>query len=483
MERHLLDTEEWNMVGNSQKFCASFYSYYYKGGFSNIACDGIFNILSCVMICNALFVFVAMEDDFSVHITSHIFALVFLTSVASLYSINLVKQISEFIMVKNIYEQELNIANPKMYKWEEVMCKMILKNKTKKYIVKDLNVITFTNQITYEKNLITLLVCNDLIPCFVHSRLLDQALLLCIRGTDHHSDKTFCKRAQCIGYALVCLMPLTFMFLLVTNIVEYCEEVRKNKCSLLKLCLTIDAEWKFRRFNEVEHTFVQRMNTIVPLVERYMIIFAPSYVKLLQKTISFMFALLFCLIVLLSFKHNDITNVNFLDFNIFWWCTLILTFSSNIKTMQCDGIDSTHVRHIIEQLEEQTDLKNTWRTNQTQLLDKMKLYFKPCFVIILIDILSVFTAPFYMICSLPNKKERFVQVLQENTLEKNTFFHENQMSEPNFANIKCVKSHSDLVSLKKSVEDITNHLTLSEIMRENMSFSETNEMQNSIEMR
>ena len=466
-------TEEWNLVSDVPLFCKNLYIYFYYGGFESFVVQTFVQFFTMIIIgaCTHFLLVI----DWNVNCTqdcSHVkwnqgiaFILMYIAFLSA-YAVVLFRNIAQQYEVKHIYKDHLHIDDPRLYHWEEILHKFIELNKRKHYINKELNAVTFTNIIMYEKNLFILIACSEIIPRYCYSRLLDNTLRSFIVTSNLRKcgRNTLILKSRQLGALLLLVTPITLMFLFVTNVIDHIDNVRKNASNLLIPVLSREAEWKFRRFNEVDHEFEKRMNRILPKVRDYMSMFSSPVLNMIKMTLSFTIAAIFStLFIVFIFSEEALVHVHFMGFNLLWWLAMTLAMSSLFKSSQ-QQFSCEYITEIIRDLEAETDLKTAWRTSHIQTLTNIQIYFKPCVYTILVDIISFVNVPVYLLCLFPRSVDEFIRIIETHDLNMSMFDVTN--IEMDTESDKQTKFYKSIQSFNKinSIDRITNELSYSEII-------------------
>lgn len=229
-----------------------------------------------------------------------------------------------------------------------------------------------------------------------------------------------------LGIINLAFLPFILLFLTVFLFLKHFESFYSNRSDLISggrtQFWTVYAQWFLRGFNELPHTFMNRMDSSKSheLAQKYILQF-PYYVRAtFFRFIGFVSgSFVAVLLVILIFGDSAIlSNLEVFGQSLLWYLAVfsaVLAISRTFSVAEQPSCDPEQI--MLDLFDCTLYFPDTWRGNchQQFVLDEFKTLYRPRIVLLMQELISVVMTPFYLIFHMPDKAEDILAFIRDHT--------------------------------------------------------------------
>lgn len=221
----------------------------------------------------------------------------------------------------------------------------------------------------------------------------------------------------------LCLSPFKFIFLMLYYLFHYGQIFRTSPSSMCTYQWSLYAVWKFREFNELQHTLDNRLKKSYEPAEKYITRFNYQYRIAIAKCISF-FSGSFITVLTLFTLYDDqflFNGILFGDVSIVLTLAalgIIFKFAQSI--IPGDNVVNEPEQYMKDIVNYTHYFPEKWRGNvhQYEIREEFSSLFEFKVTFIINEIFSVLTSPFMLWFYLAPQSEEIVDFLQRFIIRK-----------------------------------------------------------------
>lgn len=235
-------------------------------------------------------------------------------------------------------------------------------------------------------------------------------------------DYSLKRRFVLVGVLSFLLSPFIFVFLLFYFFFKYGKEIHSNPAALSSRTYTPLARWKFREFNELSHSFQNRLNSSYPAATIYMNQFPQERLAIPARFVAFVSGSLAVSLTILSILDDNIL-LNFQitpGRSVLWWLGLFGIIWSGARSLIPDN-HSVHrpeqcIREVIAFTHYFPQDWHRFGLASALVHQEFGNYFEYRIVHFIHEMISVILAPFILCFSLPKSSGRILDFFREFTV-------------------------------------------------------------------
>lgn len=436
------------------EFIHKLYFYYINKGYKNIITSQIVNILiniftvffviflfNCIDYAKVLSIkeeaelgdVIFMNNFFNLSIFIWIQLIIFLIIIFCKI-LSVIDDIFSFKTTQDFYNNTLKILDSELNAstWESILNKL-----RKHYRNNDIDAYFISNKIMTKDNYMIGMIDRKIIDTTYFTTLLEWNLMYCIvfyifdenykvkknltsdRNLHVNKIKTRLRSVSMVNFLL---MPFIIIFLIFYNLFEYCEKFYNSPKLINTRAFTLEAQLKFRYYNEIQHHFMERMELAKDAANEYMNQFHSKITETISKLVIFILSAIFTILILLSILNENVLIYLHVTPNktVLWYLGIIatiITITKNFttkKTVFYPRDKMIELRKIVRYLPEEFETSKDSHKIKIQFSE----YFQYKIILLLKEIIYTLFVPFKLF-EISFDVDKIVVFLQENTLRHN----------------------------------------------------------------
>ena len=267
------------------------------------------------------------------------------------------------------------------------------------------------------------------------SKLLEWNIKLCIKRVLFRHDDTVHPDVQrrissarlesslikafiIVGILNALFIPFMLCAIIVYFIYRYVGEYNRNPKALGYYTFTRLAHWKLRDFNELPHTYINRLNRAHPKVVEYLDQFGNEKVRILGKFLSYVSTSTFFILAVISYFNSDVViSLFMMEKPIIFYVGIF----GALSMMFPDTVGSDIIVYEPDRkFDELVDILHhsvppTWKDMDTkERYDEISKLFRYKWIVFLEEALSVITVPYVLLFKFPKRAKHIVAFFREN---------------------------------------------------------------------
>lgn len=471
------EDEEWKKMKNTDELFRMIYAYYTSKGISAIILQELSAVVTLaftIVVSVYLITFVDWSALMSCHdeiscegVQNSIQYNPFeetpssLTMVVTLYAllftffwiwrcINALKEISKGFQMERFYREKLNINQRELrdMEWHKVVERLILAHNAQLIHVvnKDkLSVHDIVLRIMRKDNyLIALINKNRLslqVPWWLSpfsteglffTKSMEWSLSFCIMDSmfvdrsDIPAEYFFSSvdtlkwRFQVVGLFHFLLMPFMLIFMTVHFFLSNAQQFHSTRAYLGPRQWSPLATWQLREFNELPHTFEERLNKAYAPGIEYLSSFHNVYITILARCFTFISGAIVAILLLLSIvSEGALLYIHIADRNLFWYLSIFTAIFAGARSMVPDEtlLKESPEFYLQNMCSFTHYFPEHWNGNENTLQVRQEVadLLKYKFELFIKEVFSVVLTPVVLCFSLPSCAPSVIEFLKRHT--------------------------------------------------------------------
>ena len=226
-------------------------------------------------------------------------------------------------------------------------------------------------------------------------------------------------RFKLIGILNLIISPFSIIYNIIHFFLDNAVHIHTEPKEFMSCTWTNFAFWSFKDYNELNHITNQRLY----LSLQHSINFSSQFNQIENDTITrfliFIFGSLVSFIVILGFLNEAILSITIFNRNMWWYIAILTGIIAILKNNLQNLVFSQNPEDYLNNMKNNLGVKTKdWdNKNFYQIYLDMSKYLKYKFTTLLIEILSVFTTPYFLLFYLPQRTKRLCLFLQNNLIK------------------------------------------------------------------
>jgi len=228
------------------------------------------------------------------------------------------------------------------------------------------------------------------------------------------------KRIYVVGILNLIIFPFSIIYSIIYFFLDNAVHIHTEPKEFMSFTWTNYAYWTFKNYNELNHVTNQRLYLTLPYAIKFMDQFKSREIDSINRFFIFILGSLVSFMIILGFINEAILSITIFDRNL-WWYIAILTglitiLKNNLHNLHFNLNPNEYLSEIKNMLGHKI---NHWENiNNYDIYIILVKYIKFKFISLIIEIISVFSTPIFLIFYISKKSDNISKFLKNN-LTKN----------------------------------------------------------------
>lgn len=227
-------------------------------------------------------------------------------------------------------------------------------------------------------------------------------------------------RLYCLSFLSFLMSPVIIVAILIYCFFRYTEEIRSNpESTVVSRQWTRYARYKFRCYHELLHSYENRLNMAMPMMNTYLKQFYSRSLQIIFRAVVFILTSFVAILLLMAVvNENLLINRTLATKSLLWWLTCFGVIISLLRGSYPNRYAVFDPWTPLKQVKNYINLPNGWllEAHDETIQQEISSYFQPRGLLFLEEIGAVLLLPYLMGFYLPGCLDRLVHFILDNTV-------------------------------------------------------------------